>query len=94
MKEFIDLINNLGFPIAICVVMLWYNARTNNRIMDENKAREERLMQDSNSREEKFFIQFAKYDETMDKFNTTLLTLDKRMENIENKLEGGINVKV
>lgn len=93
MKEITDLINTVGFPIALCIVAVWYNARTNNRIMDESKAREERLIQQSVNREDKFFAQFAKYDETMDKFNSTLLTLDKRMENIENKLEGVSNGK-
>ena len=36
---------------------------------------------------EKFMEQLYRYEKIMDKFNTTLLTLDKRLENLE-KLGG------
>lgn len=80
MNDITTLINTLGFPIAMCVGVGFYFTKILNRLLEENKLREE-----------KFFQQLAENNQTMDKFNETLIKIDSRIESIETKIGGANN---
>lgn len=86
MHEITNLINTVGFPILICLVTLKYFTKQNDRILEENREREKKMIESQTSSQSQFLEQLKRYELIMDKFNTTLLTLDKRLESLENKI--------
>lgn len=88
MHEITNLINTVGFPILICLVTLKYFTKQNDRILEENREREKKMIESQTSSQSQFLEQLKRYELIMDKFNTTLLTLDKRLESLENKIGG------
>lgn len=88
MHEITNLINTVGFPILICLVTLKYFTKQNDRILEENREREKKMIESQTSSQSQFLEQLKRYEIIMDKFNTTLLTLDKRLESLENKIGG------
>ena len=76
MNDIVNIISTVGFPITSCILYMFYIYK------DKQQTREEHL-----KREDKLLEQISKFNETMINFNITLISLDKRIENIENNLK-------
>lgn len=76
MEPIIQLISNLGFPIACVVACGYYIMQMNKQAREDTKAREERL-----------YSQLDKFSTSLDNFNTTLIRIDARLGAVEDKLK-------
>ena len=76
MSEIANLITNLGFPI-VCVIACAYFI--NYMIKAERE--------ENQKREEKYINTINNFSTVMDKVNENLITNNKRLEYIENKLD-------
>ena len=76
MNDIVNIISTVGFPISSCILYMFYIYK------DKQQTREEHL-----KREDKLMEQLSKFNEIMNHFNDTLISLDKRIENIENNLK-------
>ena len=76
MGDVVSLITNLGFPIC-CVIACAYFI--NNIIKAERE--------ENQKREEKYINTINNFSTVMDKVNENLITNNKRLEYIENKLD-------
>ena len=76
MNDIVNIISTVGFPIASCLLYMYYIYK------DKNQTRQEHL-----KREDKLMEQIARFNEIMNHFNDTLISLDKRIENIEENLK-------
>lgn len=76
MNDVINLITNLGFPI-VCVIACAYFI--NNMIKAERE--------ENQKREEKYLDTINNFSIVLDKVNENLITNNKRLEYIENKLD-------
>ena len=76
MNDIVNIISTVGFPITSCILYMFYIYK------DKNQTREEHL-----KREDKLLEQLSKFNEIMKHFNDTLISLDKRIENIEEVLK-------
>ena len=76
MNDVVNLITNLGFPI-VCVIACAYFI--NYMIKAERE--------ENQKREEKYIDTINNFSTVMDKVNENLITNNKRLEYIENKLD-------
>ena len=76
MNDIVNIISTVGFPISSCILYMFYIYK------DKQQTREEHL-----KRENKLMEQLSKFNEIMNHFNDTLISLDKRIENIEENLK-------
>ena len=76
MNDIVNFISTVGFPIGSCLLCMYYIYKDKTETREENAKREEKLME-----------QIARFNEIMKHFNDTLISLDKRIENIENNLK-------
>ena len=76
MNDIVSIISTVGFPISNCLLYMYYIYK------DKQQTREEHL-----KREDKLMEQLSKFNEIMNHFNNTLISLDKRIENIEENLK-------
>ena len=76
MNDIVNIISTVGFPITSCILYMIYIYK------DKNQAREENL-----KREDKLMEQISRFNEIMNQFNNTLISLDKGIENIEFNLK-------
>ena len=76
MNEIVNIISTVGFPISSCLLYMIYIYKDKQQTREENAKREEKLME-----------QIARFNEIMNHFNNTLISLDRRIENIENNLK-------
>ena len=76
MNDIVNIISTVGFPICSCLIYMGFIYK------DKQQTREEHL-----KREDKLMEQIARFNEIMDNFNDTLISLDKRIEHIENNLK-------
>ena len=76
MENMINIISTVGFPIFSCLLYMGYIYKDKQQSREENAKREEKLME-----------QIARFNEIMNHFNDTLISLDKRIENIEENLK-------
>lgn len=76
MNDIVNIISTVGFPIASCILYMIYIYK------DKQQTREEHL-----KREDKLMEQLSKFNEIMNNFNDTLISLDNRIEHIENNLK-------
>ena len=76
MNDIVNIISTVGFPITSCILYMFYIYK------DKQQTREEHL-----KRENKLMEQLSKFNEIMNHFNDTLISLDKRIENIEFNLK-------
>ena len=76
MNEIANLITNLGFPI-VCVIACAYFI--NNMIKSERE--------ENQKREENYIDTINKFTIAMDRVNENMMTNNKRLEYIENKLD-------
>ena len=72
----INIISTVGFPIFSCLLYMGYIYKDKQQSREENAKREEKLME-----------QIARFNEIMNNFNNTLISLDKSIEHIENNLK-------
>ena len=76
MNEIANLVGSLGFPIVCvgaCAYFIWYIIKSER---EENQKREEKYIETINN-----------FSVVMDKVNENLITNNKRLEYIENKLD-------
>lgn len=73
MDQISTLIATIGFPIVACCGLGYF-------VRDTVKGQRE----DSREREEKLMDQLSKSNEVMFKFNETLISIDSRVQSIEN----------
>lgn len=71
----VEIITNLGFPIAAVCGCAYFIYTTNQQQREDN-----------NKREEKLFTQLEKFGGSLDSFNTTLIKIDARLEAVEKKV--------
>lgn len=76
MNDVVNLITNLGFPI-VCVIACAYFI--NNMIKSERE--------ENQKREQNYIETINKFTVAMDRVNENMLTNNKRLEYIENKLD-------
>ena len=76
MNDIVNIISTVGFPITSCIQYMIYIYKDKQQSREENAKREEKLME-----------QIARFNEIMNHFNDTLISLDKRIENIEENLK-------
>ena len=76
MNDVVNLITNLGFPI-VCVIACAYFI---NYIIKAER-------EENQKREEKYIETINNFSVVMDKVNENLITNNKRLEYIENKLD-------
>lgn len=75
MENAISLIQTLGFPIACCVFLCWFVYKYINRIMDENKTREDKYQE---------IIQ--EYGKNIATITSTLERMENKMEGCEHSI--------
>ena len=76
MNDIVNIISTVGFPICSCLLYMGYIYKDKQQSREENAKREEKLME-----------QISRFNEIMNHFNDTLISLDKRIENIEENLK-------
>ena len=76
MNDIVNIISTVGFPISSCLLYMYYIYKDKNQTREENLKREDKLME-----------QISRFNEIMNNFNDTLISLDKRIEHIENNLK-------
>lgn len=76
MNDIVNIISTVGFPIGSCLLYMGYIYKDKQQSREENVKREEKLME-----------QISRFNEIMNNFNDTLISLDKRIEHIENNLK-------
>lgn len=91
MNEIVNLINSVGFPVVVSMGSLYYFTKQNDKVLQDNKERENKLIENHKLTQMQFMEQLGRYEEIMDKFNSTLLKLDARLENLEKK--GGVTIE-
>ena len=72
MKEMIEIIQTIGFPIAVCIACFYFIQQ----IIKENR-------EDNKKREEIMFTQLADITRTLAEISTTLALIDERIEKLE-----------
>lgn len=73
--EMVNLISDLGYPISTVIACGYYIYQTQKQSREDNLAREEKM---SN--------QISDFSKVMEKFNVTLQSIDKRLEDLEDKV--------
>ena len=74
MKEMIEIIQTIGFPIAVCIACFYFIQQ----IIKENR-------EDNKKREEIMFSQLADITRTLCEISKTLALIDERIEKLEGK---------
>lgn len=87
MEEFVSLIGDYGFPLALSGVLLYNTFVTSKVAREDSNKREEDIKKEYLSREDKFFNQLNQNNEVLNKFNETLIKIDLRLTNLEDKFE-------
>lgn len=87
MEEFVSLIGDYGFPLALSGVLLYNTFVTSKVAREDSNKREEDIKKEYLSREDKFFNQLNQNNEVLHKFNETLIKIDLRLTNLEDKFE-------
>lgn len=72
MGEIIEVIQTLGFPVAVCIACFYFI----NTIIKENR-------EDNKKREEIMFTQLADITRTLAEISKTLALIDERIEKLE-----------
>ena len=75
MNEVLNAITNVGFPIVVCLGFAYY-------IYEDKKAER----QENKEREERYLSTIANFSNVLDKVNENLVTNNKRLEYIEEKI--------
>ena len=74
MGEIIEVIQTIGFPIAVCVACFFFIQQ----IIKENR-------EDNIKREEVMFTQLADITRTLSEISRTLALIDERIEKLEDR---------
>ena len=74
MQEIVEIIQSIGFPIAVCIACFYFI----NTIIKENR-------DDNKKREEIMFTQLADITRTLAEISKTLALIDERIEKLEGK---------
>lgn len=72
MKEMIEIIQTIGFPIAVCIACFYFIQQ----IIKENR-------EDNKKREEIMFTQLGDITRTLAEISKTLALIDERIEKLE-----------
>ena len=74
MQEMIEIIQTIGFPIAVCIACFYFIQQ----IIKENR-------EDNKKREEIMFTQLGDITRTLANISKTLALIDERIEKLEEK---------
>ena len=74
MKEMIEIIQTIGFPIAVCIACFSFIQQIIKENRDDNKKREELM-----------FTQLSDITRTLAEISKTLALIDERIEKLEGK---------
>ena len=74
MSELAEIIQTLGFPVAVCIACFYFI----NTIIKENR-------EDSKKREELLFTRIGEISKTLSDVANTLALIDERIEKLEEK---------
>lgn len=69
-----DLLAKFGFPIVCCLGLMWYVQET-----------QQQYRQDTLKREDRLYLQIDNFNSTMRDFNNTLISIDSRLQKLEDK---------
>lgn len=96
--EFVTVIQELGLQVGAIVALGWFIVNNNNKLTQQNEHREERLFneakereekirQDAKEREERFSKQNESFQQSLQGFNQTLVSIDRRLERVEDAFD-------
>lgn len=76
MDSIVQIVESVGFPITVAIAsgIVIYKTQQQNR-------------EDSNKREERMFEQLNEFGKSLNNFNETLITIDSRLEVLEDKIK-------
>ena len=77
MQEIVELIQTIGFPIAVCIACFCFIQQ----IIKENR-------EDNIKREEVMFTQLGDITRTLSEISRTLALIDERIEKLEDRENG------
>ena len=76
MSDIMNIITNVGFPIACCGALAYY-------VSENTKAQR----QDAKEDKERMYAQLDRFGDTLDKFNLTLEVMNKELQELKHKGE-------
>ena len=74
--EFITFIQELGFQVGAIVALGWFIVNNNNKLTQQNEHREERFSKQNES-----------FQQSLQGFNQTLVSIDRRLERVEDAFD-------
>lgn len=84
-NDVVTFINGVGFPIAVCIFLVWYIIHDKKRRQEERKEREEQREKERKSYEEHQTELYMKLSQSVDNnttaLNNLILKLEGRMDN-------------
>lgn len=75
MNDLVSIINQLGFPIGVCLACFYFIYQTNKQVRDDAK-----------NREELFFTRIGEISKTLADVSKTLSLINERIEALEDKI--------
>ena len=86
-EALLSVINSVGFPIACVIACGWFIYMITEQNREDSKVREEKQRKDNKDREDRLYNEIGKFGATLDKFNDTLSSIDKRLAILESKID-------
>lgn len=83
MDEFISIISQLGFPIAVAIGIFYFATKFIEGQVKQYGEREDKLIQAYNLNLDRFTSQIDRFNETLSNFNITLTKIDARLQVLE-----------
>ena len=81
-----ELIAGLGFPIVCVLGLGWFVYKIWKSYKEDMKSELDAMAKRCQAREDKLYEQIDKFNTTMNNFNGTLIKIDTRLEQLENKI--------
>lgn len=81
-----ELIAGLGFPIVCVLGLGWFVYKIWKSYKEDMKNELDAMAKRCQAREDKLYEQIDKFNTTMNNFNGTLIKIDTRLEQLENKI--------
>lgn len=82
MENILEIIQTLGFPIAVTIAMACFCKMIIVRVMDENKVRETKLLEENAAREERYNVLLREQSEKMDEISKTLAAINYKIDSL------------
>lgn len=82
------LISTVGFPIAAAIGVGFILYKVIGNIREDHEKTITQLIQANQQLEQNFSKKLDAFDQTMKRFNETLIRIDTRLESVESKVDG------